>query len=145
MSIPKTKCERLSDGDIVFYPRKYESYDQFREQYLEITYVTKLLMTRLRLLLDYQNSNTEHLKIKLECNEIAIRSNAPRTIIQSIVFNDTFHAEEVNKAIDNLVQILKQRLNEGLYETTHPDKIKRLLEKLDIYDGSLFIKPALDD
>ncbi len=127
----RTKYERLADGDIIFYPAKYESYQTFKTQYLETTYTTKLLIVRLKLLLKYRKISDSNLEIELDCSEIKLRCNATTATIESIVFNDTYEIEEINKSIQNIVEVLKSRLSNGMYETSHPDKITKLLEKLE--------------
>lgn len=127
----KLKCES-KDGTTFFYPAKYRDYEDFTKRYIQTTYTTKILMSRITLLLNYRkNIRHKMSKFELERNELIIRCNADIETIHFLVFNDIYDETEINTSISNIAAVLKTRLNNGLYETKHPEKIQALLEKLE--------------
>lgn len=107
-------------GDKVFYPKEYETYQNFKEKCLGKEFVIELLSIRLNILNNYlgiygknpKESDHDYYKNLLSRNQIAIRRNSTPDILSTISFIADYNYLSLTSHTIHIASILKEMLGE---------------------------------
>lgn len=108
-------------GDKIYYPKEYESYQKFKEEYIETKYIDELLAIRLHILKDYINVFNSNPKAsdylyytnRLDRNEIALTENAKPGTLNSISFTfDNNYLSLTNHTLQ-VASVLKEHMGKN--------------------------------
>jgi hypothetical protein len=127
--------------ETIFYPKEYDSYEEFRKKCVEIKYVDKLLGVRFQLLADLKklkqdpNSKFNILRYKdnLDLNEISLKKSASEDTLSYISFNDGYIKDEeiLDDQLLNIATILKLHLESKLILEYKNEEIKTYIAKIE--------------
>lgn len=151
-------CEythRYDPKSNVWYPKQYASYDIFKKEYLAKAYTTTVLFDQLKMLVRYQkykinneNERADYIKLKIILNKEALRRIAPIEVLQNVKYTESVTMMDIieNKESDNIYflslenfkihmisicEVLRNNLNNGIYDDDRMKNIPDLIMKLD--------------
>jgi hypothetical protein len=138
------KSHIREDGEIIYYPNKYQNYSEYREA----QYITNLLFKRLEILshfgrlhslwLSNEMPKAEYLTLKfnLERNDMMLIHDCKRDVLK-IIFGEEYdyNCIKINHML-NIATVLKERIESDDQNQLELDNIIEKIENIISYHGN---------
>jgi hypothetical protein len=132
-------------GESIFFPKEYLSYNDFKTNHVEKSYLTTLLIKRLSMLIHYKkllinkksddyeiDSEILYVKDEILLNQHALYACSAKDSLDSLSFTTNMfdNKDELNNHVFDITKLLNERIRKGFYVKKGKKEIDVDIQKL---------------